>query len=171
MIAIAVTGHMDLTEASVPLVRRALREALTPYRREGITGLSCVAGGADSLFAEAVLALGGRLVAVIPSRDYRERRVGAGHAETFDRLVEAADEVIVLDHAGAGADGQAYEDANRVLLRRADRLFAVWDGRSSTAPPGGTAAAVADARRAGLPVDVVWPDGAKRENAGGAAGR
>lgn len=159
LIAIAVTGHMDLTEASVPLVRRALREFLGPYAEEGITGLSCLAGGADSLFAEAVLALGGRLVAVIPARDYRDRQAGAEQAATFDRLLGAAAEVLVLGHDSAG--GQAYEDANRELVRRAHRLVAVWDGETSTAQ-GGTATAVADARRAGLPVDIVWPPGARR---------
>ncbi|MGW0711362.1 hypothetical protein ACWD4G_36305 [Streptomyces sp. NPDC002643] len=164
MTVIAVTGHMDLTEASVPLVRQALRDLLERYRRrQGITGLSCLASGADSLFAEAVLALDGRLVAVIPSRDYRERHVGAEHAETFDRLVEAADEVVVLGHERA--DGQAYEDANGVLLERADRLIAVWDGESSTAR-GGTATTVAEAHRLGLPVDVIWPEGASRRNEG-----
>lgn len=106
-----------------------------------------------------MLAAGGRLVAVIPSRDYRDRQVSPVHAETFDRLVEAAGEVVVLGHERA--DGQAYEDANRVLLERADRLIAVWDGESSTAR-GGTATAVAEAHRAGLPVDVVWPEGAGR---------
>lgn len=57
---------------------------------------------------------------------------------------------------------EAYEDANRTLLQRADRLVAVWDG----APPsgmGGTAAFVTQAQEAGLPVDVVWPEGAARE--------
>lgn len=163
MIAIAVTGHIDLTEAGVPLCRQALRDALRPYEPEGITGLSCLAGGTDSLFAEAVLAAGGRLVAVIPSRDYRERQVSPAHAETFDRLVEAADEVVVLGHERA--DGQAYENANRVLLERADRLIAVWDGASSAAR-GGTATAVAEAHRLGLPVDVIWPAGAGRASGG-----
>ncbi len=158
-----MTGHRDLTEASVPLVRRVLREFLGPYAAEGITGLSCLADGADSLFAEAVLALGGRLVAVIPARDYRERQVGDVQGATFDRLIAAAAEVLVLGHDSAG--GQAYEDANRELVRRAHRLVAVWDGETSTAQ-GGTATAVAAARRAGLPLHVVWPAGASRATGG-----
>ena len=159
MTTIAVTGHMDLTDASVPLVRDALRETLKPYAND-LTGVSCIAKGSDSLFADVVLALGGRLVAVIPSKDYRQNKVKPDHAETFDRLIEAAAEVLVLDHEAANR--AAYEDANRTLLKRADRLVAVWNGESPSGKGGGTADTVLEARDAELPVDVVWPDGASR---------
>ncbi|MDX2820601.1 SLOG family protein [Streptomyces ipomoeae] len=160
MTTIAVTGHMDLTDASVPMVREALRETLKPYADGSLTGISCIAKGADSLFAEVALELGGRLVAVIPSQDYRQNKVKPDHAETFDRLIEAADEVLVLSHQTANRS--AYEDANRTLLQRADRLVAVWNGEPPTGKGGGTADTVIEAREAGLPVDVVWPDGASR---------
>ncbi|MET9736474.1 hypothetical protein ABZZ79_39460 [Streptomyces sp. NPDC006458] len=159
MTTIAVTGHMDLTDGSVPLVRDAVRETLKPYA-DDLTGVSCIAKGSDSLFAEVVLELGGRLVAVIPSQDYRATKVKADHAETFDWLTEAADEVVVLDHDTANR--AAYEDANRELLRRADRLVAVWNGEPPSGKGGGTADTVIEARADGLPVDVVWPTGAAR---------
>lgn len=161
MTTIAVTGHMDLTEAAVPLVREALREVLKPYAAGGdLTGISCIAKGADSVFAEVVLELGGRLVAVIPSQDYRQRKVKPDHAATFERLRDAAAEVVVLDHETAGR--AAYEGANRFLLERAERLVAVWDGRPSSGKGGGTADTVLEAREVGLPVEVVWPEGAVR---------
>ncbi|SCK39132.1 hypothetical protein YWIDRAFT_06590 [Streptomyces sp. SceaMP-e96] len=59
------------------------------------------------------------------------------------------------------ANRAAYEAANGELLKRADRLVAVWDGVPSTGK-GGTADTVEQARDAGLPVDVVWPSGAER---------
>ncbi|MFI9149546.1 hypothetical protein [Streptomyces sp. NPDC053367] len=159
MTTIAVTGHMDLTDSSVPLVRDTLRETLKPYSGD-LTGVSCIAEGADSLFAEVVLELGGHLVAIIPSKDYRTNKVKPGHAATFDRLTEAAHEVIVLDNETANR--AAYEAANRELLRRADRLTAVWDGAPPSGKGGGTTDTVLEAREAGLPVDVVWPEGAAR---------
>ena len=162
MTRIAVTGHMDLTDSSVPLVRDALVETLKPYAAGGdLTGVSCIAKGSDSLFAEAVLELGGRLVVVIPSKDYRQAKVRPDHAETFDRLMAAAAEVLVLDHETANRS--AYEDANRTVLRRADRLVAVWNGEPPSPKGGGTADTVIEAREAGLPVDVVWPEGAARQ--------
>ncbi len=162
MTTIAVTGHMDLTEGSVSLIRDALRETLKPYAADGLIGISCIAKGADSLFAEAVLAVGGSLVVVIPSQDYRQNKVKPDHAETFDRLIQAASEVLVLPHESA--DRQSYEAANRTLLQRADRLIAVWSGEPPSGKGGGTADTVIEAREAGLPVDVVWPDGAARQS-------
>lgn len=159
MTTIAVTGHMDLTDESVPLVKVALHELLDAYRGAELIGVSCAAEGADALFAEAVLETGGRLVLVIPSRDYRERKVKPEQAESFDRLVSAAHEVVTMPTETANRE--AYEAAGKELLRRADRLVAVWNG----SPPngkGGTADTVIQAREAGLPVDVVWPNGAAR---------
>ncbi|MFF0794956.1 hypothetical protein [Streptomyces spiralis] len=161
MTTIAVTGHMDLTEDSVHLVRDALRETLKPYAGD-LTGVSCIAKGSDSLFAEVVLELGGRLVAVIPSKDYRQAKVKPDHAEAFDRLIDAAAEVVVLDHERANRS--AYEDANRTLLQRAERLVAVWNGEPPSGKGGGTADTVVEARSERLPVDVVWPQGAARKS-------
>lgn len=159
MTTLAVTGHMDLTDESVPLVREALRELLGKYS-EDLTGVSCIAAGADSLFAEEVTAIGGRLIAVIPSRDYRAAKVKPAHAAVFDHLVEAAEEVVTLPHETANRE--AYEAANAELLQRADRLVAVWDGTPPSGKGGGTADTVKQAREAGLDVDVVWPAGAGR---------
>ncbi|MFD8382544.1 hypothetical protein ACFV2X_29235 [Streptomyces sp. NPDC059679] len=161
MTTIAVTGHMDITEDSVPLVRGELARVLAAYDPSTLVGVSCIARGSDSLFADAVLAVGGRLVVVVPSRDYREAKVKPDHAATFDRLMDAADEVLVMPHATANRE--AYEAANAVLLERADRLVAVWNGQPPTGKGGGTADVVYEAREAGVPVDVVWPDGASRQ--------
>ncbi|GAB2600682.1 hypothetical protein GCM10027168_37260 [Streptomyces capparidis] len=160
MTTFAVTGHMDLTTATAALVRDALRTLLAEWNdNDGeLVGVSCIARGADSLFAEAVLEAGGRLVVVVPSRDYRQAKVKPDHAPVFYRLVEAAAEVLVIPHETANR--QAYEAANRELLKRADRLVAVWDGSPPSGNGGVTADTVVQARAAGLPVDVVWPDGA-----------
>ncbi|WP_406387561.1 hypothetical protein [Streptomyces sp. NBC_00887] len=159
MTTLAVTGHMDLADESVPVVWAALRELLAEYS-DDLTGVSCIAAGADSLFAEEVSAIGGRLVVVIPSRDYRAAKVKPAHVAVFDHLVEAAEHVVTLPHSTANR--AAYEAANAELLRRADRLVAVWDGTPPSGKGGGTADTVEQAREAGLPVDVVWPAGTVR---------
>ncbi len=159
MTVIAVTGHMDLTEQSIPLVREALAVVLSTHVADGLTGVSCIAKGADALFADTVLSLGGDLVVVVPSADYRQAKVKADYADEFDRLHRAATEVVVMPYSQA--DREAYEAANNELLRRADHLVAVWDGQPGNGR-GGTADTVAAARTAGLPVSVIWPDGAAR---------
>lgn len=160
MTVFAVTGHMDLTDTSVLLVRTALHDLFAEHDGSALVGVSCLAAGSDTLFAEEVLASGGELVAVVPSRDYRAAKVKPGHAPAFDRLVQAAAEVVVAPFATAGRE--AYEAANRVLLERADRLVAVWNGRPPGGKGGGTADVVLQARAEGVPVDVVWPPGAER---------
>lgn len=160
MTTYAVTGHMDLTDKSVGLVRAALREVFARHAEGDLVGISCIAAGSDSIFAEELLAVGGRLVVVLPSQDYRRAKVKPQHAETFDRLVEAAAEVVVMPHETANR--QAYESANGELLRRSDRLVAVWDGTPPSGKGGGTADTVEQARAEGLAVDVVWPEGAAR---------
>ncbi|MFH8573795.1 hypothetical protein [Streptomyces sp. NPDC017993] len=158
MTTIAVTGHMDITESTVPLVEEALRTLLREHQAGELTGVTCLARGSDTLFAEAVVEAGGGLVVILPSRDYQQAKVKPDHAPAFKRLAGIAD-VVTMPYDTANRD--AYEAANGELLKRADRLVAVWDGMPSTGK-GGTADTVEQARQAGLPVDVVWPTGAER---------
>jgi hypothetical protein len=121
MVKIAVTGHMDLAERSVPLIKEALLSLFSDYPAAELTGVSCLAAGADAVFADAVLAAGGRLVGVLPSADYRQRMVGESYAAEFDRLCRAASEVKVMPYRRATTT--AYAAANRFLLGRADLLL------------------------------------------------
>ena len=160
MARIAVTGHMNLASATIPIVYDAIRAALVPYSTDNVVvGISCIARGADSVFAQAVLDVGGQLEVVLPSRGYREQKVKPDHIAQFDKLVERAN-VRVLPFDRANRD--AYEAANEVLLESCDRLFAVWDGGGAI-DKGSTASVVHQARSRGIPVDVIWPDGAVRE--------
>ncbi|MFF0633586.1 hypothetical protein ACFYTS_13920 [Nocardia sp. NPDC004151] len=159
MTRIGVTGHMNITEDSVPLIyseiARLLADAGDPTE---LIGISCIARGADSVFAQAVLDAGGRLEVVLPSRDYRQRKVKPDHAELFDTLTSRAVTVHVMEFDEAGRE--AYEAANEALVGTCDRLIAVWDGQPSE--QGGTGTVVELARQKAVPVDIVWPDGSAR---------
>ncbi len=160
MRSIAVTGHMDLTARTGELVGDAIREVLRPYLAGGVRGLSCLAPGADTIFAEAVLGLGGELHVVLPAADYRDRKVDPVHAHRFDQLIRQASGVQVMPYPRSNRN--AYAAANEALLSSCDLLLAVWDGHPP-ADRGGTAAVVESARSRGVPVQVVWPAGAERE--------
>ncbi|MFC9875842.1 winged helix-turn-helix transcriptional regulator [Nocardia salmonicida] len=153
---IGVTGHTNITADTVPIVRAAIADLIagTP----NLVGISCLARGADSVFAEAVLDAGGHLEVVLPSRDYREAKVKPDALAQFDTLIERATTVRVMDFDTAGRE--AYEAANEVLVGEADRMIAVWDGEVGAR--AGTGTVVALARERGVPVDVVWPRGAER---------
>ena len=79
--------------------------------------------------------------------------------EDFDGFLIRASSVRYMPHRQAGR--AAYEDANQAVLSDVERLFAVWDGCPSDGR-GGTADAVNAARGQGLPVEVIWPEGARR---------
>lgn len=159
MTRIGITGHSDLTADSVPLVREALGEALKPYTDDQLVGVSCLARGADQLFAEVVLDAGGVLEVVLPSVDYRENKVKPYNRDQFDGLLMRSSAVRYMSHRIAGR--AAYEDANETVLGDIDRLFAVWDGRPADGK-GGTGDAVEAARGRRIPVEVIWPAGAER---------
>ncbi|MEV6767337.1 hypothetical protein AB0N05_01765 [Nocardia sp. NPDC051030] len=158
MTRIGVTGHMNITEDTVPLVYDEVATILAQVESVDLVGISCIARGADSVFAQAVLDAGGRLEVVLPSRNYRERKVKPDHAEQFDRLLRHADAVHVMDFDDAGRE--AYEVANEALVGLSDKLIAVWDSRPGE--KGGTGTVVELAREKGVPVEIVWPDGASR---------
>lgn len=163
MTRVAVTGHTDLPPETVGLVAGALRAVLTGAVLDGVggplVGLTCLAPGADQLFAEVVLDLGGQVEVVLPAADYRDTKVAPAGWARFDDLVGRADRVETMPFPRSGR--AAYEAAALAVLDAADLLVAVWDGVADDSP-GGTAATVAAARDRGLPVTVVWPAGAQR---------
>ena len=167
---IGVTGHLDLTDATTRAVDAELRRHLLGLRGfsasaqhpVNLIGVSCLARGADSVFARVLVELGGELEVILPSADYREAAVGPEHAPLFDEMLGRATTVRTMPAARAG--WAAYAAANNALLDVIDQLFAVWDGK----PPvvdGGTASVVNRARDRGIPVTVIWPPGAQREPA------
>ncbi|MGH3888867.1 MAG: hypothetical protein ACRDSZ_20310 [Pseudonocardiaceae bacterium] len=150
---------MNLTADSAPLIYEAITDALAPYAGDELTGISCIARGADSIFAQAVLDVDGKLEVVLPAADYREQKVKPDHATQFDELMRRALTVHVMSYKEANR--VAYEAANELLVSTCDKLFAVWDGQSG-ADKGSTASVVEYARSRGVPVEVIWPEGASR---------
>ncbi|ADH66911.1 MULTISPECIES: hypothetical protein [Nocardiopsis] len=157
MIHIGVTGHRDLAPGVRRTVTALLTAHLEPYGCE-MVGLSCLADGADAVFAEAVVAAGAPLEAVIPASGYRQA-LPEEHRPVYDRLLRQA--VLVHTLPRTESTPEAHLEAGRLLVRRCDQLVAVWDGQPARGP-GGTADVVAYARSLFRPVSVLWPEGARR---------
>ncbi|MBB5156769.1 hypothetical protein [Saccharopolyspora phatthalungensis] len=155
---VAITGHRELPVETARLVESRLRAEIGGYRAAELVGVTCLADGADSIFARLVLAHGGRLSVIIPASEYRAGQPEPHHA-TFDALCAKASEIIELDFVAP--EPPAYLAAGLRMLDTADHLIAVWDGRPARGP-GGTADIVAAAHDRGLSVTVVWPPGAQR---------
>jgi len=154
---IAITGHRGLSSDTTAVVDEAIRAALGEYRGE-MTGVSCLADGADQIFARAVLDHGGLLEVVVPANEYRDGLPEETHKE-YDRLLRLAAAVHRLQFVESTSE--AHMEASRVMVDEADELYAVWDGQPARSY-GGTADVVAYARQRGVPVRVFWPAGARR---------
>jgi len=144
----------------VPLVAEGIRAALVEHPASKLVGVTCLARGADQVFAQVVLDLGGAIEVVLPAADYRTHKVKPGNAADFDDLVGKATTVHTMPFAESNRE--AYMAASEQVLDTVDAMLTVWDGGPSGGY-GGTADVVNAARERGLPVTVVWPEGTARE--------
>lgn len=161
MTRVAVSGHRGLSSEVAAWVVRAIGAELDRLRAEepNVVGLSCLADGADQIFAAAVLDRGGALEVVIPAERYRDGLPDEAKAG-YDKLLGSAVAVHRLDHRESTAE--SHMDASVMMVDRSDRLIAVWDGEPARGY-GGTADVVAYANSRGVPVAVIWPAGARRD--------
>jgi hypothetical protein len=135
-----------------------LSEAVRGYDTSELVAVSCIADGPDSWFAETALAHGGRLEIVVPATEYRDS-LPEGHHATYDKLVrQAAD---VHETGMTESTSEAHQAGSEILVGLVDELLAVWDGKPARGY-GGTADVVDYAERTGVPVRVLWPEGATR---------
>ena len=161
MTRIAISGHRGFSAEVAGLIDAAIRAELARYAGNDVVGLSCLADGADQIFARAVLDTGGKLEVFVPAARYRDALPASAHPE-YDELISRADAVHRLNHMESTA--QSHMDASVEMLEVADLLFVVWDGLPARSF-GGTADVVMHAREIGVPVTVIWPDGAHRDAA------
>jgi hypothetical protein len=159
VVRLGITGHRGLRPEVEKQVRERLDELVDGCSPGELTAVSCVADGPDSWFAQAVLAQGGRLEAVVPATDYRAV-LPEWHQAAYDELLGRAAET---HHTGLDeSTPQAYQVGGEVLVGLVDELIAVWDGAPARGY-GGTADAVAYALRVGVPVRRIWPKDATRD--------
>jgi hypothetical protein len=157
---VAFSGHRGLSAATASLIDRAVRDALAVNAAD-LTGLSCLADGADQIFARAIADAGGRLEVVIPAEGYRDGLPEAARPG-FDELFALAAGVHRMPFVEPSQ--RSYMAAGEFMIDHADELYAVWDGKPARGY-GGTADVVGYARKRGIPIRVIWPDGAERHRA------
>ncbi|SNS74162.1 hypothetical protein [Actinomadura mexicana] len=154
---VAITGHRDLDSRTARMVDTGIRRLLA-QRATDVTGVTCLAEGADQIFARAILAIGGRLEVIIPATGY-EAGLEARARDDFEELAEHAVAVRRLPYRNPGP--RSYLHAGLTMLDGVERLIAVWDGAPARGR-GGTAEIVGHARQRRIDVDVLWPQGATR---------
>jgi hypothetical protein len=130
-----VTGHQSLIDSEgwdwVTVVMENLLTELPPP----LIGVTCLAVGADSLFARVVLKHNGSIEAVLPFPDY-ERKLQDDERHEHRRLLDRASLVTTLQRCGT--DEECYFEAGKRVVDLADLVIAVWDGKPAKGL-GGTA--------------------------------
>ena len=160
MTRIAVSGHRNLAPEVTTLVEGALRAELAGEDPAGLLGLTCLAHGADQIFARAVLKAGGAIEAYVPAVRYPDG-LPPGARPAFEELLGRA--VVVHRLKREELTRTAHWTTSVEMLRSAQRLIAVWDGEPE-ADLSCTQDVVARARRLGVPVTVIRPDDAATTN-------
>jgi hypothetical protein len=151
---VGISGHQRLKDqAGWEWVRRQMRDCLAPLTPP-VVGVTSLAVGADTMFAELVLELGGSLEAVVPFGEYEERFAGDDRGVYRNFLGRAARvEVLARD----GSDEEAYYAAGKRVADLSALLILIWDG-APAAGLGGTADIAAYARRTQKPFIHLNPD-------------
>ena len=155
---LGITGHRGLPPETTRLVTEALRITLDQIRPTP-TGVSLLADGPDSIFAEEILRLGGDLNVIVPATAYRDG-LPVDHHSTYDRLLEQAAHVERLPYRDSTEE--AHMAGSQAMLERIDQLLAVWDQQPARGH-GGTADVVKAAQERSIPVMIIWPVGATRD--------
>ena len=146
-IVIGVTGHRDLRQQDIPILRRMVRAELEKlkngYPHSELVMLNSLASGADSLCAEEALPLGFRLVCPLPLlvEEYR-KDFDEAEIRVFERLLSSAESVFVapdLEPERPDRDFR-YRQAGLFVASHCHGLLSLWDG--SVAKPDGCGTAV-----------------------------
>jgi hypothetical protein len=145
LMRVGISGHQRLGD---PAAWEWIREAMLSKLNElegPITGYSCLAIGADQLFARLVLDLAGELNAVIPFAEY-DRTFDPPFRQEYRRLLGLAKMHQVVSTA---ADEQAaYLEAGKRVVTASELLLTVWDGKPAKGK-GGTGDIVSIAKQLG----------------------
>ena len=159
VVKVGITGHQGLTEHTEAMVRESISDYLEA--KEGLIGITSLAEGADQIFAEEVLRLGGELEIVIPSENYESSFQSPGALANYKRVAALAKRVIKLGFANPSQE--AYWEAGKKIADDADELIAVWNGQQAVGL-GGTGDVVSYAISAGKLITRIWPEGASRKS-------
>ena len=150
---VAVTGHCDLGgPATVAFVQSAFAQLLALCQCEcpaGLTALSGLGAGADTLFAEAALAQGIALDVCIAASDIIENFAPGPERDQHLQLRARSRRVVALPFSQRS--NGAYMAMGYWLADTCNLLIAAWNGRPAAAL-GGTGDVVAYALSSGRPV-------------------
>ncbi|MGG3102046.1 hypothetical protein ABEP12_01960 [Bacillus velezensis] len=125
---LGITGHQDLGSENW---ERKIAEKLTKIIKEHPVrmGYTCLAKGADQLFAQALIKLRVPYTVVIPSSNYEATFEGRNEIARYKELLEKADQQIKLPFSQP--EEKAFLEAGKCVADNAEILIAVWNGQAA----------------------------------------
>jgi hypothetical protein len=149
---IGITGHQRLNDsASWAWVEDSIDQELDAICPP-LIAISSLAVGTDQLFAQIVRRRGGKVHAIIPFADY-ERTFSNNDLQLYRELLEVASIEILTT---SGSDEDAFFSAGKYIVRLAEYLIVVWDGKPAKGR-GGTGDIAAYAKTLGIPLTHINP--------------
>ena len=150
-IVIGVTGHRDLREQDIQMLRELvsnkLKQLMIQYPNSEFVMLNSIASGADTLCARIALELGIKLICPLPLpiQEYR-KDFSEPDAAIFDTLLKNASEVFLAPNTEPLPDCQIrdfhYRQAGIYIAAHSHVLIALWDGMPAKPDGCGTAETV-----------------------------
>ncbi len=138
---VGITGHQNLTAAESAWLKVELENEIKQMKIE--EAFTCLAIGADQIFASVILANKIPLVAITPCEKY-EQTFDGKHIEFYKSLVNQATSKIQLDFEKPSEE--AFYEAGKTVANKSDILFAVWNNHPAKGL-GGTADIVSFAKK------------------------
>jgi hypothetical protein len=121
---VGITGHQDLGNVgTITWLKNELEDTISQLKIE--YGYSCLAIGADQLFAGILLKHNIPLIAVIPSENY-EQTFDDELRDQYKRFLNCASEHIQLSHKQPSQI--AFFDASKLLVNNCNVMIAIWNG-------------------------------------------
>ena len=158
---LGITGHQRIDHPeNWSWVESEVRDIVSRFT-DPIMGVSCLATGADQIFARVVLEMGGKVQAILPFPEYENVFEGESRFEYLD-LLRRCTEVTCID-LPSQSDQDAYWLAGKMVVDRSEVLIAVWDGMPAEGR-GGTGDVVTLAQASGVRVIQLNPDTKKKQD-------
>jgi len=137
---VGITGHQDLTIAESNWLKEELEIEIKQMKIE--KAYSCLAIGADQLFARVILSNNIPLIAVTPCSKY-EQTFDNKNIELYRNLVTQAINEIQLEYDNPSE--KAFYEAGKTVVNNSDVIFVFWNNLPSKGL-GGTADIVSFAK-------------------------
>lgn len=125
---VGITGHQDLGNIETfNWINKSLSELIDSEMIE--LGITCLAIGADQLYAELLLKKNIPYLSIIPSKDYETTFKNGKDKDNYLHFLKKSENIEYLQNDNPNE--QAFYEAGKKLVDMADYIIAIWNGKKA----------------------------------------